>query len=448
MLETREFELQDNEGNIYYPHTDAEVVKYNDSTVKSEIDRIKNDIDNFQSSGNSAPVKLTSYAYDVSIETEGQTKIEIPNEYFDKENDTLEVYLNGIAVPNSFYTVTNPVETDGVRTKGYITLTEGRSSGSYVRFVILKNVFVGKEGAVSGTILRSGSVPQDRVVGLSDIKNMIDQISNPNLFINGDFRNPINQRGKTEYIRVNDYTVDRWKQWNDTFDTKVMDGFIRLEGSYIALGQYIENVSSIFKKGTKFTFSARVKGAKKGKIKLSYYDHIAGRYIGNVGSADIDTNWKTISYTSEVTVDYVNWKTFFCIEAAENCELLDIEWIKLELGNKATPFYARLYGEELALCQRYYEVGNNTFNGIVANSSECKGILPFKATKRITPTITLQKDSLSAKNCIVVNGNWVGNVGVSYIDTEGSITVTSSNSFSGLESKYWTCVWIADAEIY
>ena len=39
-------------------------------------------------------------------------------------------------------------------------------------------------------------------------------ISNPNLLINGDFRNPVNQRGKLTYTTTNAqiiYTIDRWR---------------------------------------------------------------------------------------------------------------------------------------------------------------------------------------------------------------------------------------------
>ena len=38
----------------------------------------------------------------------------------------------------------------------------------------------------------------------------ISQIYHPNLLINADFRNPVNQRGQTEYTAVG-YTIDPWK---------------------------------------------------------------------------------------------------------------------------------------------------------------------------------------------------------------------------------------------
>ena len=60
--------------------------------------------------------------------------------------------------------------------------------------------------------------------------------------------------------------------------------------------------------------------------------------------------------------------------------------VQLEVGDVATPFEHRSYGEELALCQRYYE----TFSGRVCGYSTTylRDTLPYKVTKRATPTVT------------------------------------------------------------
>ena len=80
-----------------------------------------------------------------------------------------------------------------------------------------------------------------------------------------------------------------------------------------------------------------------------------------------------------------------------------ITGVQLEVGSSATGFEYRQYGQELALCQRYYEksynadvaLGASTLNGIVANAgvqgavtgSEVDGGTSFKVTKRTTPTM-------------------------------------------------------------
>lgn len=60
---------------------------------------------------------------------------------------------------------------------------------------------------------------------------------------------------------------------------------------------------------------------------------------------------------------------------------------QMEMGAAATPFEVRPIGTELALCQRYYEVGG----GVTATAIATGGIYPqffFKVTKRAASTIT------------------------------------------------------------
>ena len=79
--------------------------------------------------------------------------------------------------------------------------------------------------------------------------------------------------------------------------------------------------------------------------------------------------------------------------------------VQLEKGSAATSFDYRPYGNELALCQRYYEKsydtatapGTSTFSGIVqtgayvnpAQTQSWTMTIPFKLQKRTTPTILI-----------------------------------------------------------
>jgi len=64
--------------------------------------------------------------------------------------------------------------------------------------------------------------------------------------------------------------------------------------------------------------------------------------------------------------------------------------VQLELGSVATDFEHRSYGEELALCQRYYEAGSwpNYFRMMDTSDGYTQHVTYFKTTKRATPTIT------------------------------------------------------------
>ena len=69
---------------------------------------------------------------------------------------------------------------------------------------------------------------------------------------------------------------------------------------------------------------------------------------------------------------------------------IDIEWVKLELGSKATQFVPRLYGEELALCQRYYYRWGNErarYRAVGINGNQLFFFVPLPTTLRIIPTI-------------------------------------------------------------
>jgi hypothetical protein len=63
--------------------------------------------------------------------------------------------------------------------------------------------------------------------------------------------------------------------------------------------------------------------------------------------------------------------------------------IQLELGTVATPFEHRSYGQELALCQRYYETRSFSALGVAtASAQNIGGDVPFIVTKRAAPTIS------------------------------------------------------------
>jgi len=64
-----------------------------------------------------------------------------------------------------------------------------------------------------------------------------------------------------------------------------------------------------------------------------------------------------------------------------------ITGVQLELGSVATDFEPRSYGEELALCQRYYETFGRGIGGGATGSTHWIGAINFKVAKRATPTI-------------------------------------------------------------
>ena len=107
-------------------------------------------------------------------------------------------------------------------------------------------------------------------------------------------------------------------------------------------------------------------------------------YNGTSGS------WQTGNYTSvsgATSVVGTNGATFY------------ITGVQLEPGSTATPFERRSYGQELALCQRYYEIiKDGDLTGGAFNATNLFAALRFTVEKRAAPTMS-----------IVTNGSWVGN---------------------------------------
>jgi hypothetical protein len=81
-----------------------------------------------------------------------------------------------------------------------------------------------------------------------------------------------------------------------------------------------------------------------------------------------------------------------------------ITGMQLEVGSVATEFEHRSFGEELALCQRYYEVQGGTtltqfahlWTGDVTNNQSYYQTVQFSVEKRATPTITMSSAAQSS----------------------------------------------------
>jgi len=199
----------------------------------------------------------------------------------------------------------------------------------------------------------------------------------------------------------------------------------------IAFRQYIEgqNVQQL-KKGTSdaelVTASFYVKSNKTGTYILEFYDLDNSRHINKSYTVDTANTWeyKTITFEADTTgvLDNDNassamlhfWlgsgssyssgtlQTSWGANATNNravgnvnlADTVDNYWqvtgIQLEVGSQATPFeHASSFGEQLALCQRYYQndLGGGCF--ATAQATVYDGLSPmrFPVIMRTAPTI-------------------------------------------------------------
>lgn len=301
-----------------------------------------------------------------------------------------------------------------------------------------------------------------------------------NLIINGDMQIAQRATSVTGITSTNYYTADRWRTdvttagtWTQTQDTDVPTGqgfanSLKLDcttadaslasGDRIFLGQRIEgfNVQSLAK-GTptakSITVSFWVKSNKTGTYIVELFDSDNSRQISTSYTISVADTWekKTITNVGDTTGVLANdngiglmvqfwfaagsnyqsgtlsttWGTSTNANRAvgqvniadSTSNYFNITGVQLETSTVATPFEHLQYGQQLALCQRYYEKSysidvvpttntalgavtltvNSTINGYMAGSR------PFVVSKRAIPTIIIY--SPAGNSGTVADGN-------------------------------------------
>lgn len=227
-----------------------------------------------------------------------------------------------------------------------------------------------------------------------DIENLQKQItsndediavlSNSNLLINGDFQ--VWQRGKSfSNLSYGQYTADRWNiavpnsdMTNITVNKE--GGGIKISnpnGQNTFLRYFIEESDSSFLFGKTLTLSVKLKNDPNIKC-------ITWKFIDNTKDNNKTERFDII----DINIGYAIDKKSLVVQLITINGYHDItyEWAKLEIGDKATPFYSRSYGEELQLCQRYYEKSYEDTLMIGGRASYYEVENTFKVEKRISPT--------------------------------------------------------------
>lgn len=178
----------------------------------------------------------------------------------------------------------------------------------------------------------------------SDIYN---QIGNPNLLDNTNFKNPVAQRGSGSFQLDWKYCIDRWVLLGDynvgthtlTFDAGNQTSRFGLDAiSYMRQG--LEKLDS----GT-YTLSAGVGG--------NVYSH---SFV--VGSTVASQAWNmgTFYFVYEkFSAGNTQWFGFGVVPGTSSPGSVALDWIKLEAGDTATPYVPKGYGAELAECLRYFQ---------------------------------------------------------------------------------------------
>ena len=188
-------------------------------------------------------------------------------------------------------------------------------------------------------------------------ENILQERPNPNLLVNSDFRNPINTTGKKEWggngstlaldgMRI----LDGWVSRNKMTKTLLINGCLRIQnGSGEATGG--RGINQILDKqtikGRKMTLSLMVKNISNTKYRISLRGNEENIYSNSkiiTSPSDIMIE-KAGLYTftfdvfDELPYPYIVFGLYTDHKMHENPlgSYIDIEWVKLEIGDKATP---------------------------------------------------------------------------------------------------------------
>jgi len=293
----------------------------------------------------------------------------------------------------------------------------------------------------------SGDLPAISAASLTNVPKDTTVGGRKNLIINGNM--DVWQRGTP--IATMGFGADRWKTYStasgvanyNVTNTQVADNPISAGGysysvavdnastsiDFITVTQLIEqaNLTSI-NTGDSLTLSFWIKKTRDldsnatfkvmamtpasskdtwSGVQYQSTDSLASTpFSENYNS--LSTSWVKKTATFTVTANMVTRGLGLCFQIGESnvtsgagstAEIYRFTGVQLEKGSTATDFEYRSYGEELALCQRYFEklgnpdgVSGNVFFGITSatNATSARGPrIDFKVTKRATPTIAL-----------------------------------------------------------
>jgi len=266
-----------------------------------------------------------------------------------------------------------------------------------------------KPSSIAGeALLRADSVQEQR-----DLINA----GRKNLIINGGF--DVWQYGNSYTTSTTGYgqyvATDRWGAYysgttiskqtatiNDTLKNVVR---VAATGSTLYLYQVIESGSALLANKT-ISYSYWARANKNTTISGENIGRICGQNVSSQSSYaipvfsghEVSTEWRKITNTVTLTDDSVGQSFdrhfFFVINISTGVssgDWIEIAEVQLELGSVATDFEHRSYGEELALCQRYYL--NAPSPALVLNTGGVYTNFVFPTTMREAPAITVTPSS-------------------------------------------------------
>ena len=301
---------------------------------------------------------------------------------------------------------------------------------------------------ISGNGITSANIADGTIttddINASDVTSL--KSGRKNLIINGAMQ--VSQRGDystATAITNGTYYLDRWKASITGVTGTVQD----LTGSakyaatstasgYIGASNDIEITDNFFD-GKTVTVSAKVtSNSSNARIALLYQGSSAAWVGGtaHTGGGGEETLTLTVTLPADCTRLLINPR-IVASDGVSNVSItsgdyITIKDVQLEVGDTATDFEHRSYGEELQLCLRYFEklaTGEIPENGNYYAGRRYLNPVQFSVQKRTTPSGT-----------VTSQGGWQygsgGTYGLSLNTNRVSITGISGNALTNTLHSY------------
>ena len=294
--------------------------------------------------------------------------------------------------------------------------------------------------------------------GLANLGNAYDDgaLSNRNLIINGDFQ--VSQRG--DYTSAfaptnNAYYLDRW-----------INSLNVVTGTLQDIGRKVKLVATSTGSGTfrilqkielqtmnKFnnqtvTLSAKVK-SNSAQARMGFY---ADGYLVPTGNATHTGDGTEQTLTAQITVPAstltIEFDVFIGLQGASagdnvsitSGDYVEITEVQLEVGDTATPFEHRSYGDELQRCMRYARlIGDGLAGNGVTAATWCASYVA-NPPMRASPTAYLTQTSIRISDHFYSDYNSSGSaMAFSNFSADGGRI--GINGFSGMTIARWMSAW-------
>ena len=249
------------------------------------------------------------------------------------------------------------------------------------------------DGAIAVADVADGAITEAKI---ADAAVVSLKSGRKNLIINGGF--DVWQRGTTGAIVSAGYaTADRWK------GNLYTNGTVLLEKKTDATGQDFTTYAR-FQQSVAGTVAGQ-----QGFVHIIEGTHAVGKTItisfkaraskslascwvrGAIApqTYDLTTGWQSFSFTGTGVASGGNTWVMFDFGLENDTWYVDLAQVQAELGSVATDFEHRSFGEELALCQRYYEKLVQTAIAHQTSADSSHDYLNiYWSVKRDIPTLT------------------------------------------------------------